>query len=419
MRRIGKAVPLALICAIAIVSSMSSGLFAQDFPYDPNAVVDRSKEGTIMNGYLVNFNMTGQYVYFRNPENPAINYATYNAAYQYWEFVGTGFDPAAIDLASLFLSIDLSKTTLNRMQPASRTMAAAEDDPQYDWAKDKDFADFVAWMRARKTPQATIDFYLAAAANPGKRGKLLPWSVMYTDAEVGLQAENLKPIKYKNVLDGSRWTKEEARTAGGMQYYFELRKRDYARGSDAAYNLFRDSGVVPITLVELVPNDRREYKIGALSGTALQTRVGKDFQAFFGGKKCKVSRVSIKVDYSLLEDRMPSAAELEAFMDAYVHKSYPKYKSLFIYYFVDPDGLAKIDDDMSHPLEMGSYGCDWSRYYRTILHELGHTLGMRHHFDTETEGAADLDRHCSPACVMNYKFVKEGFCELCLYGLGM
>jgi len=389
------------------------------YPYDENAEINFALQDTIVSGMKLDFNRVAKYVYFRDTVKPVINYGTYDLGKQFWLQKPKEID-ASFNLATLFTKIDLSKTVLDRFEPQEEKITAdfALEATPYDYSNDKDFAAFVAWMKARKVPQATIDFYAKAASNPGKRGKLLPWGLTYGDRVVGIQAENMKPIKFKGIVNGSAWTTEDIRTVGGMQFYFEMRKGLYVRNVDVAYNTLRDNKIVPVTLVLLERNDGKKYTAPKLQGKALTAQVQTDLEKAIG-KRFAVSQLVLKVNYKELEDIAPcSQHESGLFMDKYVHPKIPK-NTIVIYYYNDLEALFKIDDQYTHPLTRGPYGGDWEKRGMTMIHELGHSIAPRHHFDSEVEGSSDIARHISPKCIMNYRFSGPVFCELCKYSFGL
>ncbi len=126
---------MAVLCGI----SFSLSAQAADLSYDPDAVIDPGIKRTVYMGYYVDYLASDDYPYlfFRNPDNRRINYATYNYKQQYWIFIGPAFDPAEIDLAPLYAEIDLNKVTLNRNQdgtvyaenPGSSPHAAGSVEP--------------------------------------------------------------------------------------------------------------------------------------------------------------------------------------------------------------------------------------------------------------------------------------------------
>ena len=89
-------------------------LNSKGLPYDPDAVVDPSKNGVVMDGFYVFFNTKFSYAYFRDAETHMKNYGTYDYKEQYWIGHNLEIDTAEIHLEKLYKKIDLSKTTLGR-----------------------------------------------------------------------------------------------------------------------------------------------------------------------------------------------------------------------------------------------------------------------------------------------------------------
>lgn len=74
-------------------------------------------------------------------------------------------DPS-INLARKYVSSD--KTEL--LPISRRTEIREKLDGTYDWQKDKEFADFVNWMRKRKVKEKIVQMYIDAARDPFQRG---------------------------------------------------------------------------------------------------------------------------------------------------------------------------------------------------------------------------------------------------------
>lgn len=411
---------------IVLISLITIGTLAQigfsDSPFDKDAEIDYSLTNTNLFGYRIIIIQGYPFVYFRDKDNPVDNLAQYNWKEQYWLYKSKGFNDSEIKLEKLFKKIDLSKTQLYRDMPAiDNTVNKLESENKaYDYSSDKDFADFITYLKKHKTPQERLDFYLKAGNNPAKRGKKVPFEYgkNYSASEVGIQLEHFKPIALKNVFDGNEMRNHPMITAGGMQLYFELKKQEYVRAANKAYSIFRDTPVVPLVIVELEPEEEMTGpKI--LRGKALVSRVKADLEKFTK-KKFKISLKTMKISYTDFANHgsWTPLSHYDNFFDKTVHPYIDK-NSMVIYYFTDRNRLKAIDKDMSHPLTRGPYATDWANVYRTIIHEMGHSLGMRHHFNDEQTGSADINTHISPSCVMNYKFRKDEFCELCLYSLGI
>jgi hypothetical protein len=257
-----------------------------------------------------------------------------------------------------------------------------------------------------------------AANNAAKRGRLvLDSETSISDADRGIQSENFKPASYKNKPLPYEIRKDILKSAGGMQLYFEYRKREVFRMVDEAQNIFRDNKVVPVTIIELEPQEGNTSP-EILRGKALVKKVQSDLESVFH-KKFKVKLVTMKISYTELGNygNIAPLTYFDQFMTKHVNSKAGR-NTLIIYYMTDSKRLYAIDDEGTHPLQLGPYGTDWEKDKYRIMHEMGHSLGLRHHFN-DTDGSADIKSHISPSCIMNYKYSSKECCPLCRYGLGL
>lgn len=392
-----------------------------DFAYDDQAQLDESLKNRVMWGYKIMMFPNNPSIYFRKPDDLSKNMAYYNWKQQFWVYRAEDFDSSKVDLKRLFLQIDLSKTTLDRNRPTAGDQMKLEDRPSlaYNIKKDKEFNLFLDWMNKIKTPARKINFYKKAAANSAKRGA--SYDFVYGNIldinKVGMQYEVLKLTKYKGVRNGTELRKTPQKVAGGMQYYFELHGGKYLRSSDTAYNIFRDNKTVPVTVVELVPTNGKSTQ-GILRGRMLTKQVKSDLESYLK-KNVSVTLKTMKLDYQAFGDNGKTSPlfHYNQYLQKHINPQLPQ-NTIIIYYLTNKEMLRAIDDEMTHPLVYGPYGTDWARMYATIIHELGHSLGMRHHVPNR-EGSNDIAAHLSPACVMNYRYKSQEFCELCRYALGV
>jgi hypothetical protein len=409
-----------LFTAFLIIIASLTMAGSEGFNHDPDAQINRSLSGSVMFGYYIDINPIYPYIYFRDIDKPALNYATYNGEKQYWMWKNDKFDSSKIDLKQFFTKIDLTKTTLDRVEPVSETVyrdTVLEEKP-YDYSNDKDFKDFMKWCDKTKVPADVKAFYLKAANNSAKRGNLIPDEGRgVSDNDMGIQAEAFKSLKYKNRQVPEIEARGMKKLAGGMQLYFEYRKRTMLRYNDESQNIFRENKTVPVTIVELEPEEGNTgQKI--LRGKALVKRVKADLEKTFH-KKFNVKLKTMTISYTEFADcgKVAPLTHYGRFMSKYVHPNAVK-NTLYIYYFTDTQKLLAIDNDGTHPLQFGPYGSDWENFSFTIIHEFGHSIGLRHHFN-DTDGSDDIKTHISPACIMNYRYVSREFCPLCRYGLGI
>lgn len=387
------------------------------FSYDLDAVPDLSWSGKVMGKYLVLMLPGSADIIFRDAADPAGNLGQYNILCQYWSWRAPGFDSASLDLGSLYLRLDREKVpVLDRPMPMDDEVISAlpsESEP-YDYSADQDFGAFMKWMEGAKVKESLRKFFLMAGSNPSKRGRVLPffYGSLLSHRDAGMEPDAFKPASQKGILDGSLFDAERMSWAGGMQYYFELRSGVRARAYDAAFNIFVDNATVPIVLVEADNSEYRGKAQPMLRAAALRKQAEKDLEAFFR-KDVLLSYQKISFPYSELG--AGSQGDFDRVVERYARAAAGEGK-LFILYLTDAAALKKIDPDRSHPLAFGAYGTDWARLAPTIIHEFGHSLGLRHHFGARVNSSS-LEAHISHACVMNYRYTSREFCPLCRYGL--
>ena len=110
----------------------------------------------------------------------------------------------------------------------------------YDWRQDKEFAEFVTWMEKHNVPESQIDFYKEMARYPSQRGSVKDWkNSMDKQRFAGDDYISHSRLYYTDeagTVHNTYW-------AGGMQLYFEYRKRE-------TRHLFRND-TIPILLVHI------------------------------------------------------------------------------------------------------------------------------------------------------------------------
>lgn len=394
-----------------------------DWAYDKNAEINPMLNGEAMGPYTLQIEAHSPLLFFGYDKNrPLLRAACYDWEMQYWYWKDRNFDPGKVNLAALYRRIDLSKTTLDRPRPAWETMSSVTNIPNtpYNYSRDIPFSNFIEWCRRANTPAGTIDFFLKAANHPAKRGarRIHEYGKQYSLNVIGIMFEVYKPVSQKHVFNGSEYDQTNMLAAGGMEAYFIKREGNYVPAANWSYSVFRDNPVVPVTVVELSPVEPPLSQNRILRGNALGTQVKKDLESAFG-KQFNVTVVSRRISYKKLGEpgRLPILTHMDLVMDEVLHPGLPT-NSLCIYYFTDVSWLKNFDKDMTHPLSRGPYGTDWMKYRFTIMHEMGHSLSLMHHFD-ESANSSDINNHISPACIMNYRYKSPVFCELCRYGLGI
>ena len=396
------------------------------FKIDTNAIYRTDLEGKVMWGYKIaqTRGHAGVYFYINDgrPTRNAIPEAYYNTREQYWELKKDSFDSSKIDLTKIYQSINMTHSQLDRLFPQEVVRLDQSRAAAYNSTLTRDLNDFIAYLRRGGATETQIEFFQDAAKVAGKRGNVLPFEYgkLYDVNDVGMQMGVFTPIEAQSLTDADYIREHfEQAAVGGMQYYFEAHKDDWVLGRNI--DAIKNSTSIPIRLIEVVPTDR-EVTSGMLSGEALRARVESELEHAFG-MDVTVSLSTERVDYSVLEEAGGEGVGKMGRTIAKLHELYNgRYSDevIFIDYFMNKPWLKSMDEDMSHPVGTGTYGTDWERVHNTILHELGHALGLRHHFTKErAEIYSDIDEHISPACIMNYRYKSDTFCPLCRYALGI
>ncbi len=83
-------------------------------PYDPDAVIDSSKNGKKIGPMTITVVARDGWLFVRDPKKKQLG--AYNLKYQCWNSYSSILDAIDLDLAQFYRSIDLSKTDLNRDQ---------------------------------------------------------------------------------------------------------------------------------------------------------------------------------------------------------------------------------------------------------------------------------------------------------------
>lgn len=425
-RAVGPAVVLVSLLLAACASTGGSSidyppLPGVDFSYDPDAELDLSMEGRVVNGYRLSFNTKGGRVYFREPDEPTLNWATYHAARQFWTFRNDDFESDAIDLTILFSEIDTTGITLDRRKPLSTTVYGhlEKESAPYDWRArgDSAFGRFVRYLRSTGEPEENVEFFLRAARNPVKRGVVRPYdpagSSLPSTWQVGMQAGPLLPPEIG----------QDRIIAGGIRRYLELHDDRWSPTAPRPYRIFTSHQTVPVTLVEIHP------EAGVAPGGELvrpdPARVERTLENYFG-TDFRVRRQEVTVSYRAMA-RAASGNPIRRFnvgTASYVDPHVPEDEILF-YYMTDATRMARYlpSGKVSLPLVRGPLTMGpWQRHAGIVIHEFGHSLGLRHHFpegdDPEGTKSSDrLDSHISRRGVMNYRFDAAYFCALCRYAL--
>ena len=288
--------------------------------------------------------------------------------------------------------------------PLSRKEEAENAVLNYDWTKDKDFADFVYWMQAHNIPQNQIDFYIKMAKFPFQRGKTI-------DRKEGIVFAGPDYVydPTTNIVD----EKGTALVTGGMQKFFEFRKHEKR-------HLFKNE-TIPILMVHIKDADKivteqppanffeheAENIKSKLSGAGLKNK----FEVYFAEIEMSYSDVSSKLttsDYMdiaswrqyayLWDEAVAKVAEKDPEL---AKKFEDKTKSAIIKYFDNADLNGKIGNIN------GEY------HVRSRLDNIMDNIGYSRHDHIRIFGS-EMKYH-SPQC-FDMNCVRDvAICPLCMY----
>lgn len=149
---------------------------------------------------------------------------------------------------------DYTKADFNVVYvPLSKEQEFKDSIINYDWYQDEEFREFVYWMEMHNIPESQIDFYKLMARYPMNRGGVVHYNYF----------EGLTEVKFDRRYTGfdvavCPWPLYEGDVvdkyyAGGMQYYFELRKHDTRR-------LFNNKKI-PILILSVRNSDTENHQI--------------------------------------------------------------------------------------------------------------------------------------------------------------
>lgn len=348
----------------------------KSFSFVPNLALNNTR----MYNCKVVFMENVDEIWFNDLESRYITHAVYKYKNMHWsKWTHGDFAIEEVDLSLFFTNMNSDEAKkYNRWNPDDDMMIRVlKETEYYDYSNDKDFADFIAYAGKIGAPDRAIDFYLRAANNP------------------------------------------EVRTR--MQFYFDMHHNK--RGIFEATAIFKKFDKVPLTILELSPVTPSGEEETSLRGAKLRQMVKKDFEAHFK-KSFSVKTVRAVLNYEEL------ALEAEKGSPLYYQGLYLKNHidhfagkdRLILYYFTDKARLKQFPRiKTSNPMGMGTGAYSWDWNIGPTIHELGHTMGLPHHFPPTKSNIdpEDINDHTSASCIMNYALKSEEFCELCRYALGV
>lgn len=408
--------------------------------YDDNAEIDWSLYNTEMDGWrLSRVSSNGTYFYFYE-KGEGIDWpsAIFDTGYQIWILVsgkhysenynGSEYENTKdfdLDLKTtarkLFTEID-DTIPLDRLGtdyylsdynivyvPLSKKTEIIDSVKNYNWETDTDFADFVNWMKVQHVSQEDIDFYINMARYPGQRGRSISKSkfsekVIYT-RDAGIDSPSVCT---------QIWDDPECFRVGGMQYFFELKKRE-------TRNLFKNKKI-PILLVhiknteetisDIVPVDY-ENEILNIKNELETSGLKNEFEMYtvtismpysdFADKYITVGRTAYGSSYARWDDGWDDiVAEVAKIDSALAKKFEDKNTSALIKYFDTRD----MNEDCG----------SWCAYNRIALWALMEDLGYERETHIRLFGSL-METH-SPKCFARNCIRDHAVCPLCLYSFG-
>lgn len=391
---------------------------------------DLTGDGIVLWGYKITQpNKWYPNIYFRKVgKEGGLPDASFNWCYQHWQHKMDDFDSSKIDLAMLFEKVTLTHSEMDRYLPNQVIALDLNSPTPFVQYLADDLTAFINACRSKGVSDQYIDFYTQAAKVSGKRGSVVrvPYGSILNMNEVGIQAgafhEEAKPqgpliIDGKPVAPaGALPEKRESIFAGGLQYYFEMRKLDQYKIRPGAQGIVSNSSTVALRVVEL-DHINGSATPGILRGAELARAVEQDIE-YALGKDVSVSSERMTIDYDAFADAGNNSLlfHYDKYLKDHVNSKYGN-DAVYIYYFTDKDRLLAIDQDGAHPVSWGAYATDWNNRRYVNLHELGHSFGLRHHFSGRMETWDDPEHHISVPCIMNYTLRGDTYCPLCRYGL--
>ena len=348
--------------------------------------------------------------------------ANYDWKKQYWKWTLPAFDTSRVDLKKLYIQVNKTSDELNRDKPSELTIwnYSHLEKQKYNYDKNPAFKKFMTYLKKGGASQKIQNNYLHWANNPAKLGSFeINSGRDIPEVKLGYFPQFMikTPEKFYSFYD-PRVTRP-THISGGISYYLELGQGNMITATSPAQYLFKSQDIVEITLVEMKPLNGRNTENLDIAELARQMESVLE-QAYF--KKFRVSVKSVTVNYSEMEN-VPSEKDVilhrSAFLDKHVHKPFG-FDRIYAYYFTDARVFAKIDSHLSHPTSHGAYVALWNRNKTTFVHELGHALGLYHHFG-KREQAGKQGAHISEPCIMNYRlpYKNDTICHLCRYALGV
>jgi hypothetical protein len=401
---------------LVFVLSVTLSLYAQvpsNWVYDANAVYELN---AIRQGdYVIEVNPVAHVAVIRQSDNLRIVHGSYNMKFQFWNRGCHEDVLRKVNPRTFFRRVNLSDAQLTRMAPESETyknFTQRETGP-VSLTADPALETFVGYSRNRGVSEEYLREVLTFAQNPAKRGGLQPYDLSVKALETSFQNAPIKPELYR-LVPPRQVPVENLRRTGGIQYYLSIGSGEYRPMVDGGYDLFVQNPEVPLTFVYIKNTATKRSDLSNPRSTAQEIAAAME-ETF--GKPMALRYREAELDYLRFEapPNYAVGAHINTVLDNLVTSQYGR-DSLYIYYMADAQSFARYDRELSHPYSLGATAANWPRISKTFMHEMGHTLGLYHHF-AEVRDARSKEAHISTPCLMNYAFSGEELCALCQYAL--
>lgn len=166
--------------------------------------------------------------------------------------------------------------------PLSKKTEAENAVLNYDYTQDKEFKEFVDWMEAHNIPSNQIDFYKEMARYPSQRGRADSFNGDTLERQRYAGDDYIAHSRLKDDNGKIYW-------AGGMQLYFEYRKREKR-------HLFRNP-TIPILLVHIKDKKGRGEEVPQNFFETEQERIKSYFASAGFTNTFQTYYVEIEMDY--------------------------------------------------------------------------------------------------------------------------
>ena len=234
-----------------------------------------------------------------------------------------------VDVSKLFKSVDpridlwhdYTKTVGGLVKNADGTISEVYElsdafiIASYDWKKDKEFVDFVNWLREKGYPEETVKWYVDRASSPYYRGSIANYPCLFSNYLPGYEwglgmSSSSRFCDYSEGHVASPYA-----SAGGMEKFF-LAHRNFefqgVAGEVGFLNELRKT-VVPITLVDCKDSGNSPKSSNALPIAQVKADIEKFFLEKLG-KAVSIKVVNATVSYNEIKNgdfKMPKNIDTE------------------------------------------------------------------------------------------------------------